>query len=99
MARGGKRKGAGRKKGAATKKTRLIADLATADGITPLEIMLQAMRHHYRANDIALAVAIARDVAPYMHPKLSAVAAITNEGDGFGKLLEVLEQRRRRPAG
>jgi hypothetical protein len=42
---GGPRKGAGRKEGAATKKTRTIADkLAEEDGLTPLEYMLGVLR-------------------------------------------------------
>ena len=43
-AHGGKRNGAGRKAGAATVKTREIADRAAAEGITPLEVMLANMR-------------------------------------------------------
>ena len=42
---GGKRVGAGRKPGAITKRTREIADRALAEGKTPLEIMLDNMRH------------------------------------------------------
>jgi hypothetical protein len=45
MPRGGKRIGAGRKVGAATKRTREIADNAAATGKTPLEVMLDNMRH------------------------------------------------------
>lgn len=41
--RGGARKGAGRKAGSATQKTREIADRAAAAGITPLEVMLENM--------------------------------------------------------
>ena len=48
--RGGPRKGAGRKPGAATKKTRLIAEEAMAEGITPLEFMLNVMRNEPPAN-------------------------------------------------
>lgn len=44
MARGGARKGAGRKTGSATKKTREIADKAAESGQTPLEYMLELMR-------------------------------------------------------
>ena len=44
---GGARKGAGRKCGSATQKTREIADRAAAEGITPLEVMLEAMRFHH----------------------------------------------------
>ena len=41
---GGARKGAGRKAGSATKRTREIADKAAENGITPLEFMLDVMR-------------------------------------------------------
>ncbi len=41
--RGGARKGAGRKEGSATKKTREIADQAAEAGITPLQVMLENM--------------------------------------------------------
>jgi hypothetical protein len=43
MASGGKRRGAGRKPGSASKKTRAIADRAAEKGITPLEVMNQLM--------------------------------------------------------
>ena len=57
---GGARKNAGRKKGAATKKTREIADKLVADGdLTPLEYMLQTLREtpekikaQYNAGDL-----------------------------------------------
>jgi hypothetical protein len=45
VAKGGKREGAGRKKGALTKRTRAIAEQALATGTTPLEVMLENMRH------------------------------------------------------
>lgn len=51
MAHGGKRAGAGRKTGAVTKKTREIAERAAAEGVTPLEIMLDNARFFY---DLAL---------------------------------------------
>ena len=41
---GGKRPGAGRKPGSVTTKTREIANKAIAEGITPLEVMLNIMR-------------------------------------------------------
>lgn len=46
-ARGGKRPGAGRKKGSLTKRTREIAEKAAEEGITPLEVMLDNMRFHH----------------------------------------------------
>lgn len=45
MARGGKRVGAGRKVGSPIKKTREVAIRAMAEGKTPLEVMLDNMRH------------------------------------------------------
>lgn len=76
--RGGKREGAGRPAGAANKKTREIADKAALDGITPLEVMLQTMRDAWDGGSKGLACQIAKDAAPYMHPRLTAVDAEVN---------------------
>lgn len=73
MASGGKRIGAGRKRGGANLKTRAIADEAARNGITPLEVMLHAMRHAYDAGDFREAAERGRDAAPYCHPKLSSI--------------------------
>ena len=51
MAQGGKRVGAGRPKGALTKRTQEIAAKAAKEGKTPLEVMLENMRHFH---DVAL---------------------------------------------
>lgn len=45
MPRGGKREGAGRKQGSLTIRTRKIAEQAAAEGKTPLDVMLDNMRH------------------------------------------------------
>ena len=80
--RGGARPGAGRKKGAATEKTREIADREmSGGGLTPLEYMLQVMRTEpsddLESKDYLAAVAMrfeaAKAAAPYMHPRLAAV--------------------------
>ena len=73
MPKGGARPGAGRKPGGTNKKTREIAELAAAEGITPLEVMVLAMRRKYEAGDLDGAASIAKDAAPYMHPRLSSV--------------------------
>ncbi|RUV82296.1 hypothetical protein EOA60_10485 [Mesorhizobium sp. M1A.F.Ca.IN.020.06.1.1] len=73
MMRGGARKGAGRPRGAATKKTRAIADRESKKGITPLEVMLTAMREHAAKKNWDAAASFAKDAAPYMHAKLQAV--------------------------
>lgn len=76
--RGGKRPGAGRPKGSenkATRKRREIAEAALEQGITPLEVMLQTMREKWEAGDKEGACQVAKDAAPYVHPKLSSVNA------------------------
>jgi len=50
---GGKRVGAGRTKGALTKRTRLIAEKAAEEGIAPLEVMLANMRHFHKLAESA----------------------------------------------
>lgn len=71
--RGGVRAGSGRKKGAATKRTREIADKAAESGLTPLEVMLDAMKEAHEAKDKKQAAYFAQMAAPYVHPKLSSV--------------------------
>ena len=68
----GERRG-GRQKGAANKRTREIANQAAASGITPLEVMLKAMRVHANARRWDKAAAVAKDAAPYMHPRLASM--------------------------
>jgi hypothetical protein len=96
--RGGRRPGAGRKPGSATKKTREIAEQAVAEGITPLEVQLQTMRALWaeatKGNALDLekateACAIAKDAAPYIHPRLSSVEAsvgVTNHEAALDEL-------------
>lgn len=45
MARGGKREGAGRPAGAVTKRTREVAERVLATGMSPLDVMIDNMRH------------------------------------------------------
>ena len=46
--KGGARPGAGRKEGSLTKRTREIAEVAAAQGITPLEVMMSTMMELYK---------------------------------------------------
>lgn len=81
--RGGSRKGAGRPRGAASKRTRKIADRESQNGLTPLEVMLTAMRAHADKKDWDAAASIAKDAAPYMHAKLASVqhqGKVTTQG-------------------
>lgn len=75
MARGGKRPGAGRKKGSVTKATVYRQEMlakATADGISPLDVMITAMRAAWDAGNVQDAVQHAVHAAPYVHPRLAS---------------------------
>ena len=83
---GGKRPGSGRPKGVkniATNKRADIARIAINEEITPLEVMLKAMRKALAANDLKEAHNYAKDAAPYIHPKL---AATTHTGPNEGPI-------------
>jgi hypothetical protein len=73
---GGKRPGAGRKPGSATKrtqKTTVLAEQLAGEGPLPLQVMLEAMRYYREQGQLDKAAAIARDAAPYEHPRKSTV--------------------------
>lgn len=77
MAHGGARAGAGRKKGT-TPEVKLRKDIALkalADGTTPLEVMLEAMRLAYDEGGPKAAMPFAKECAPYVHPKLANIEA------------------------
>lgn len=69
------RKTGGRVKGSRNKKIREIADKAAASGITPLEVMIQAMREAYDSGGALAAFPFAKEAAPFMHPRLQSVNA------------------------
>jgi hypothetical protein len=71
MAHGGARPGSGRKLGAATAKTREIANGAAEAGETPLEFMLRVMRD--TAADMPQRLDMAKAAAPYIHPRFATV--------------------------
>lgn len=83
--KGGRRPGAGRKPGVKNKSTveretfeaKVVAS-AKISGISPLEVMLGAMRDAWESGDKKEAASIAKDAAPFVHPKL---ASVTLEGN------------------
>jgi hypothetical protein len=95
--RGGKRPGAGRKSGSATKKTREIANKAASEGITPLEFMLDIMRgeppetedERVRLSFIEMRFEAAKAAAPYMHPRLQAIEHTGADGGAIEQSLSV----------
>ena len=74
MPRGGARPGAGRKRGGLNEKNRNLVAAVVEAGVTPLEVMLAAMRKCYDDGDLDRAAEIAKDAAPYVHPRLSALS-------------------------
>lgn len=78
MARGGKRPGAGRKRGTRNRKTQEQADAIIASGLTPLDYMLSVMRD--TGNEPAVRLSAAKDAAPYVHARLAAIEHSGKEG-------------------
>lgn len=103
MAAGGKRSGAGRKKGIPNRRTREVMDAALASGASPLDIMLGAARaaweRAHEGDDVdldmaKLAAEIAKDAAPYVHAKLAPIQPQGGETDDerARKLREALSE-------
>jgi hypothetical protein len=85
MARGGSRPGAGRPKGAATRRTREIADAALEEGLTPLEYLLNVMRNP--GLDEARRIDAAKAAAPYVHPRLATVEVGNKDDKPFEQVM------------
>lgn len=79
--------GGGRPPGSKNKRTKLLetyAQEAAERGVTPLEVMLEVMRHYWgkgfvngkpdKTCQFVKAVETAKDAAPFMHPKFQAIA-------------------------
>lgn len=71
MANGGARPGAGRKPGGANRLTKEAVEKAKAEGILPLDYLLQVMRDP--AGDETRRIDAAKAAAPYLHAKLQPV--------------------------
>lgn len=74
---GGRRPGAGRKPNPESTHA-LTAEVrrnVLAHGVTPLEVMCDAMREAYSTGGAIAAFPYAEKIAPYVHPRLSSVEA------------------------
>jgi hypothetical protein len=60
-------------------KSQAIAQIAIDEGITPLEVLLRAMRAYASSGQWDRAAAIAKDAAPYLHSKLTAIEQTSKE--------------------
>ena len=70
---GGARPGAGRREGVRNKRTQEMIELATRDGVSPLEYMLQVLRDEDQPPLARFEAAKA--AAPYVHPRLASIEA------------------------
>jgi hypothetical protein len=52
---------------------------ATAEGISPLEVILTAMRNAWEAQKVEEAVSHAVHAAPYVHPRLASSAVTVDD--------------------
>lgn len=87
MAAGGKRAGAGRKKGVPNKRTAEVVQAVADGGITPLDYLLSVMRDE--AGDPVRRVDAAKAAAQYVHPKLAAVEHTGKDGGPIRSRVEV----------
>ena len=74
--RGGTRPGSGRPPGSKNQRSAEIARQAVEEGITPIEVMLNAMRELWNEGTSEArkeAARIAKDAAPYVHPRLASI--------------------------
>ncbi len=69
--KGGKRVGAGRKKGNPNRASAAREAAIAASGLTPLDYMLTTMRDE--GKPLALRLDMAKAAAPYVHPRLASV--------------------------
>jgi hypothetical protein len=89
--RGGRRGGAGRPVGSKNQRSAEIARAAAASGITPIEVMLGAMRELWEVGTPEAkreAAEIAKDAAPYVHPRLASIDQTIKENRPFALIPE-----------
>src|SRR6516165_4428113 len=89
--RGGRRQGSGRPVGSKNQRTVEIARAAAEAGITPIEVMLGAMRELWAVGTPEAkreAAEIAKDAAPYIHPRLASIDQAIREDRPFALLVE-----------
>lgn len=73
MSKGGRRTGAGRPKGSRDKGKAALEAVATLNGTTPIAFFASILADE--ARPLELRFAAAKELAPYMHPKLSSIDA------------------------
>ena len=90
MARGGKREGAGRRKGQVSEQTKARKEIqikALAQGLSPLDYMLSILRDVGQEQSARFAAA--KEAAPYIHNRLAAVEHSGNDDKPIKSVLEI----------
>lgn len=90
MAKGGKRIGAGRPKGAASKMNEAARAKAAEEGITPLAYMLAILRDDTKDSETRMDAA--KSAAPYLHARLAAVELSGNLSVNHEEALDELDR-------
>ena len=76
----GEPKTGGRKKGSLNKQNQEIRDRAMYAGMTPLELMIMCMKEAFTEGEKDKGFLYAKDIAPYVHPKLAAIMVQSERG-------------------
>lgn len=92
--RGGSRPGAGRPPGSLNRKSREIVEKALGEGVTPLEVMLHAMRFYHAEAEKLIERLLAEGV-PHLKTAANGGGAEGPRADVIEAIREVLELRKR----
>ncbi len=84
---GGKRSGAGRKKGVSNKVTAALRAKLMAGGILPLEFLLGLMRDP--TQPLAIRIEAAKAASPFLHAKLQAIVHSGQDGTATPRCIEI----------
>ena len=88
---GGKRPGAGRKKGSASKFDAEVRARAAEEGILPVDYMLRVMRD--KRNKPARRDQMAIAAAPFLHAKLSSVEVKNKPGEALRIMTDGMSEK------
>jgi hypothetical protein len=85
---GGKRPGAGRKKGVQNKVNAALRQKVKAEGTLPLEFLLSIMRDPKNPTELRMEAAV--KAAPFVHPRLQAIEHKAPQGDEIPHSINVV---------
>jgi hypothetical protein len=86
--RGGKRINAGRRVGTQNLVSQNLRERILAEGISPLEFLLETMRDCKKPFDVRLDAA--KSASPYLHPRLQTIAHVSKDEVGPPPCVEIV---------